>query len=175
VSAAAAVPSALPINRDGIPGDIADLPQWVGWQWEWIADDERWTKVPLNPLTGKHASSTNAITWATLDVALAFARREGSPGVGFVVTPDDPYVGIDLDKCRDPETGDIEPWAVAIIARFNSYAEITPTGTGVRVWIRTETGLLPDGSRGRRKGKVEIYGAHRFFTVTGQRVDGDTP
>jgi primase-polymerase (primpol)-like protein len=76
VSAATAVPSALPVNRDGIPSDIANRPQWVGWRWERIADDERWTKVPLNPLTGKHASSTNAQTWATLDVALAFAERE---------------------------------------------------------------------------------------------------
>ncbi len=155
--------------------EIAEMPQWVCWRWEWIADDERWTKVPINALTGRRASSTRRATWSALDIALAFAQREGLPGVGFVVTASDAYVGIDLDKCRGPETGRIEPWARVMIERFDSYTEITPTGTGVRVWIRTSSGLLPDGSNGRRKGGVEIYGANRFFTVTGHRLNGDAP
>jgi primase-polymerase (primpol)-like protein len=167
-----APPGTLPVNPDGIAAELMARPQWVSWGWEWVADDQRWTKVPYDSKTGMRASSTNPATWATIEAALAYTQRESLPGIGFVVTADDPYVGIDLDKCRDPQTSAIAPWAAEIVARFDSYTEITPTGTGLRVWITTESGLLPDGVKGRRKGGIEVYAAGRFFTVTGQRIDG---
>jgi putative DNA primase/helicase len=169
---AGAPPSSLPVDPDGISAELVARPQWVGWEWEWIADDERWTKVPRNPTTGHRASSTDRATWASFGVALDFARSLELPGIGFVVTAHDPYVGIDLDKCRDASTGAIEPWASAIVDRFGSLTEITPTGTGLRIWITTHDGLLPDGVKGRRKGQIEIYAAGRFFTVTGHRLKG---
>lgn len=53
--------------------------------------------------------------------------------VGFVFTRDDPFVGIDLDHCRDPETGKIKPWALEIVAKLNSYSEVSPSGTGLHI------------------------------------------
>lgn len=155
---------------DAIPADLVALPQWVCWRWEWIPADGRWTKIPVNAANGRPASTTAPATWTTFVDALAFARRAGLPGVGFVVTEGDPFVGIDLDKCRDPQTGEIDAWAGQLIETFDSYTEISPSGTGVRIWIRTTTGLLPDGSHGKRKGKIEAYGAWRYFTVTGHRL-----
>jgi putative DNA primase/helicase len=167
---AGAPPRTLAVIDENIPTDLTERPQWVGWQWVWIPDDARWTKVPLDAKTGRRASSTNPATWATFAAALAAAERRGWPGVGFVVTRDDPYVGIDLDDCLDPETGELAPWAAAIIADFDSYTEVTPSATGLRIWIRTETGLLPGGEDGRREGPIEAYGAARYFTVTGHRL-----
>ena len=69
-----------------------------------------------------------------------------------MVTRDDPYVGIDLDDCRNPETGEIAAWAQEIIDRFDSYTEVSPTGTGVRILIRTATGLLPGDERRSAQG-----------------------
>lgn len=83
--------------------------------------------------------------------------------MGYVLSPNDPYVGIDLDKCRDPHSGRIEPWAKAIVKRLDSYTEISPSGTGLRIFIR---GTLP--AHGRRKGHIEIYSQARFLTITGQ-------
>jgi hypothetical protein len=40
--------------------------------------------------------------------------------------------GIDLDGCIDPATKKVLPWAKAIIKRFNTYAEYSPSGTGVK-------------------------------------------
>jgi primase-polymerase (primpol)-like protein len=133
--------------------------------------DGRWTKPPIDPVTGHRARSNDPNTWATFDATLASARRWHLPGIGFVVTRQDPYIGIDIDRCRDPETGNVEHWASDIIAQFGSYTEVTPSSAGVRVWIRVEgQRLLPDGSAGRRNGAVEIYGTGRFFTVTGHPV-----
>jgi primase-polymerase (primpol)-like protein len=74
---------------------------------------------------------------------------------------------VDLDDCRDPETGTGANWATAIIDQLDSYTEVSPSGTGYHVLI---DGELPDGRN--RKGDVELYESARFFTVTGEHVSG---
>ena len=90
-------------------------------------------------------------------------------GVGFVVTKEDDFVGFDLDKCIDPKTGEIEPWALKIVQTINSYTERSPSGTGLRIMAR---GVLPVGPR--RKGGFEIYDSGRYFTITGDHLK-ETP
>ena len=89
------------------------------------------------------------------------------PGIGFVFTADDPYYGIDLDGCRDPETGEIEKWAKKMIKALDSYSEVSPSGSGVHIIGK---GTLPPG--GRKRGSFECYDSGRFFTVTGEHLDG---
>jgi primase-polymerase (primpol)-like protein len=72
---------------------------------------------------------------------------------------------VDVDGCRDPETGEIESWALEIAAELDSYAEASPSGTGLKVFLRGE---LPSGRR--RKGSIEMYDRGRFFTTTGHRL-----
>lgn len=119
------------------------------------------SKRPISPHTGGAASSTNPTTWGTYAEALAIVRRGDADGVGFVLTADDPYICVDLDKCRDVRTGEIEPWASDIIERLDSYAELSPSGTGVHVWL---TGAYP-GER-HRTGHIEMYTAERYITMT---------
>jgi primase-polymerase (primpol)-like protein len=83
-----------------------------------------------------------------------------------VFTDDDPIVGVDLDDCRDPETGDVDDVALDIIERLDSYTEVSPSGTGYHVLI---TGELPEGRN--RRGSIELYDTARFFTVTGDHVE----
>jgi putative DNA primase/helicase len=138
-------------------------------------------KIPINPQTESKASATNPDTWGGFEECLAAlplnlekweqenpdAYRGG--GLGFVFASDDPYVGIDLDHCRDPESGEITALAKKIIETLASYAEVSPSGTGVHVWAQ---GPLPQGRR--KKGPVEMYASSRFFTVTGWHLP-DTP
>jgi hypothetical protein len=84
-----------------------------------------------------------------------------------VLTQANPFVGVDLDHCRDPETGAIEKWAREIIAFLWSYTEVTPSGTGFRIFLRAT--LPPEG---RKHGRVELYDDRRFLTVTGWHVPG---
>ena len=147
----------------------AEYPQWVAWKY--VERDGKTTKSPINPHTGEFASSTDASTWGMLDEAVAACSRDSDlAGVGFVFTAEDPYCGVDLDDCRDPESGQLKDWAQAIVEHLASYTEISPSATGLKVFLQ---GSKP-GSRCRKAyhdGEVEIYDRDRFFTVTGQRLD----
>lgn len=143
-----------------VPTDLKRLDRWVCWKAE--ARGGKLTKIPVDPKTGQNASATDPVTWASFLVALK-ARRTCGGGIGFVLGAG--IVGVDLDHCRDAETGVIEPWAVEIIRKLNGYTELSPSGTGVHVIVR---GKLPEGRR--RKGNVEMYDSGRFFTVTGRAL-----
>jgi hypothetical protein len=78
----------------------------------------------------------------------------------------DGLIGVDLDGVRDTHTGSLDPWAEEELARLRSYAEVSPSRTGVRGFAEGE---LPIGRR--KRGNVEVYDRPRFLTVTGHRLD----
>lgn len=150
------------------PKVLRILRQWVAWKV--VERNGNPTKLPINPANGDPASSTDPATWSSFDEAVAACRRcDGLAGVGFVFTAADPYCGIDLDDCRDPETGAIAPWGQAIIDEIASYAEISPSGTGVKMFVQARK--LENRCRTRiEDGEIEIYDKGRFFVVTGQHI-----
>ena len=131
------------------------------------------TKVPICPMTGTNASTTEPTTWADFDKACTFYEDfvddGGSHGLGFILRDD--LIGVDLDGCRDAETGEVAEWATTIIDLLGSYTEISPSGTGIRIFCKGKP--QPKGSN-RRKGDVEIYDCNspRYLTVTGWHLDG---
>jgi putative DNA primase/helicase len=144
------------------PSELRTIDQFVCWRKE--DRDGDITKVPYSAYGGR-ASSINPKTWAPFDEAVAVSARYD--GIGFVFTEDDPYAGIDLDKCRDPETGDIAQWARKIVNALDSYTEISPSGTGLHIFVKA---TLP--GRNNRKGPLEMYESGRYFTLTGEHLDG---
>ena len=61
--------------------------------------------------------------------------------------------------------------AQTIITEVDSYAEVSPTRTGVKILLRGE---LPSKHKTKNKtGTVEIYTRGRFFCVTGHRIAGE--
>jgi putative DNA primase/helicase len=158
---------------ENIPEPLTERPQWVCWRRE-IRDDKP-TKVPYTPGTERRASSTELMTWSTFEEALA-AYEAGEPpydGIGFVFCNADPFVGVDLDDCRNSESGEVASWAQDIIDRVKEgYVEASPSGTGVHIIVE---GAIR-GGRTRKKvrlhgevvGQVEMYGHGKFFTVTGR-------
>ena len=151
------------VEITAIPEGIKGLSQWVVWQYEW--NGKKWTKVPYDASTGAMADSTKSKTWS--DFAQALCVQDSYDGIGFVVTKDDPYMGIDLDDCLN------EPWALDMIEDLDSYTEITPSGDGYRVWVEASK---PDGMGCKKElfhdNKVEVYDHSRYFTVTGQVCQG---
>lgn len=160
IEAGAERPQALAVEPAGIPAELRECSQWVAWRYE--RRGEKWTKVPIDPKTGRMASSTDAATWASFDEAFALYQRGAADGVGFVFSTDDPFCGVDLDDCLDQASGDLLPWAAEIVRALNSYTEVSPSGTGVKIYVRAK---LPPG--GNRRGQVEMYDCKRFFCVTG--------
>ncbi|WP_132061069.1 phage NrS-1 polymerase family protein [Halorussus amylolyticus] len=155
----------MSVDASILPDELCEREQWVCWKEE--ERDGKATKIPVTPGSGGFASSTDSETWTELKTALEYVEAGNADGVGFVFTDDDPIVGVDLDDCRDPETEDSDEAARDIIERLDSYTEVSPSGTGYHVLIK---GDLPEGRN--RRGSFELYETVRFFTVTGNHVDG---
>lgn len=154
-------------HPDVVPEDLRRLVQWVCW------DDCDGRKVPVNPRRGGNAASDNRATWATFDTAVSAYLRGGLSGVGFVFTESDVFTGIDLDDCIDGDGVIRKPWAVDVIESCRTYAEVSPSGTGVKLFAR---GKMP-GGHGRKiimpdGGAIELYDRRRYFTVTTWRLPG---
>ena len=159
-------PIAPPVDEAGIPDDLKALPRWVGWKYE--SRKGKWAKPPFRCGGAGKASVTDPAHWGTFAAALDAYRRRGWDGVGFVFAASDPFSGVDLDDCRDAESGRLDPRADRIIRSLDSYTEVSPSGTGVKVVV---AGKLP-GKPGRREEGIEIYSDARYFTMTGHRLDG---
>jgi putative DNA primase/helicase len=169
IESAAGRPKALPVNPAGIPGELKERLQWVAWRFE--RRDAKWTKVPINPRTGRRADSTNPSTWGTFEEALAYSQAHQLDSVGYVFIADDPYTGTDLDDALDPETGTVAEWAIPIVGELGSFTEVSPSGTGIKILVRARM----NGKRCRcvyQGNKIEIYDRDRFFALTGQMLAG---
>ena len=150
-----------------MPAELKALRQWVTWRYELRPGKDKPAKAPYQPRTGHRARTDVPATWGTFAQALARYPHGGYAGLGFVFTAGDPYCGIDLDDCRDPETGEIvASWAWEIVKELQSYTEVSPSGRGLHILVRA---TLPDHA-GRKQGAVEVYDAGRYFAVTGERL-----
>ena len=162
-------PARLEVIAENIPERLRKLRRWVVWRWH--RRKGKWDKPPLQT-NGAFASVDDSSTWCSFDDAKAAFQSGQFDGIGFVlgyvVDEDVTYVGVDLDNCRDPQTGEIQDWGAAHLAVLNTYAEVSPSGEGVKALaIGTLPG--PDRNESARLG-VEMYRGNRYFTVTGHRL-----
>jgi hypothetical protein len=100
--------------------------------------------------------------FATFDNAVARFRADRLRLDGLGIVLGNGLCGVDLDRCRDVDTGELSPWAQEAVAELDTYAEVSPSGTGVKLFA---FGAVPTGRR--KRGNVEVYDGDRFFTVTG--------
>lgn len=155
---------------ENIPALLREHDRWF----LWTLDGEA-RKVP-RAVRSPHGTSINAHNpkhWCSLDKLLSAKEKLNGPGFELGPVEGGPtFAGVDLDGCRDPVTGKIDEWAQGIIAYFNSYTEISPSGTGVKIFL---TGALAEEDVSQRKVyKLEIYDRLRYFTVTGHHL-ANTP
>jgi putative DNA primase/helicase len=167
------------IIYDNIPEELKVIPHWVNYKREprggadyeltkipWYPhQDPKLTKVPYRP-NNVTADSSDPRTWSTYQACVdAFENGQFKfDGIGFEFGKSE-YCGIDIDKCRNPETGEIDPAAQYLIDHLDSYTEISPSGTGIHIIVKA---TLPPGRR--RVGCFEMYNDKRFFTVTGRTL-----
>lgn len=145
---------------EAIPDPLTCIHQWVNWRYALASG--KWTKVPYQP-DGSAASSTDPATWSSFEyVQIAYEGR-AFDGVGYVLAADDPFVAFDFDHCVE-DGRIIDPKVVGYVALLDSYTEITPSGTGLRVIVR---GKLV--GQDRKQGNYECYDDKRFVTITGRR------
>lgn len=164
----------LDVRPEEIPPELRALPC-VLWRAE-PRGDAKPAKVPYrvtNPTI--RASSTDPSTWATFaDAVEAYGVLADLPsdrcrgpvaGVGVVLTRAAWFTCIDLDRVIDDERV-LDPRAVRIVERCDSWTEMSPSGTGLHVFVR---GAVQNAIKGDQ---IEVYTADRYIAITGHRWPG---
>lgn len=164
---------------DHVPKSITIKRNWCVYR----RDGDR-PKVPHAPAGYKMAWSIPA-NWITFEQArnayiagleLPEGHKNRFDGIGFFISREkdaklDIY-GIDLDHCRNKETGEIDQWAKDVLNKLNSYSEISPSGEGIHIFVR---GMLPEGTKNtndrmKDKNRIEVFVDKHHITVTGNRL-----
>lgn len=176
---------------EDFPPYLGSLPQWVVWG-GWVREGKKPKKMPVSVLNEKGAKSNDPNTWSTLkrveefigrkstirlwDPATKTTQNQKPAGFLFALREGDGVAGIDLDDCRNPETGKLTPEAEEIVARFaGTYMEVSPSGKGIRIFGFGTPGAT--GTNVDRENKwIELYDyrSPRFLSVTGNRLPQST-
>jgi putative DNA primase/helicase len=154
---------------DNIPQILKEQSNWVVWG---IKDAP--PKAPFNPaslLAGYTSPAKAGVkeTWSDYCAAILCVKRGLAQGIGFEFEGNDLY-GIDLDNVIDKH-GALMPEAKDIVGSLDSYTEISPSGTGLHIFV-----FAPESEITRHRKKdhfLEIYNKGRYFTVTGN-IYGNT-
>jgi hypothetical protein len=155
---------------------LIERPQWAIWRWTQRVNGQ-WQKPPfMATQPGRYANVKDPTTWTDYTTASTAARAGHGDGISYILTEDDPCAAIDLDHCRNIDTHSIDVWAQNFLeAGRDSYSEITPSGTGVRIWG------LAEGAPLNKKFTLSIDGkdiaaelfrhTSKALTITGYRLD----
>lgn len=151
-----------------IPEELKANGQFCLWKYEQDKNG-RPTKVPYNPNnTNYHASVSDPGTFSTYEEAMAALGTNNTfSGIGIRVNGD--LVGVDIDHCVN-EAGELDERAKAIMDTLSSYTEISPSGHGVRIFLKAEYIAYDKDTYYIKHGDLEVYipgYTNRFLTVTG--------
>ena len=157
------------------PTGLAEMiarPNWVGYKREARPGESKPTKIPYqvaqergSDVKAKAGDPSTWDTWPRLAEALAAGRFDGA---GYEFHAGEGLVGIDIDNCRDAATGALTPLARAAICLADTYAEPSPSGTGIHIIGKGELPRpeIAEDRQGKNQGGREMYGGAHFFTMT---------
>lgn len=152
--------------------DINELKKmkiWVCWCLSLDRNSGKMRKIPINPVTGEPARSNDPNTWGTYNQAVEARDYNKYSGIGYMFCPEAGIVGVDIDHCFDKETCHFNEIAAAILAKQPTYAEMSPSGTGIHLLY---TAPKPKGGCRNADNGVEMYDNGRYFTYTGEKIEG---
>lgn len=141
-----------------IPAELRDIKQWL------VSGAN---KIPISPLTGVYTDVHRRDLYVSYSQAVEYALQYGME-IGFVLTPDDPFTVIDLDKPDETLTPEERQRIVErqkqIYEAFLSYTELSRSREGVHIWCRGSV------TRGVRRDGVELYPQDRYMITTGLTI-----
>jgi primase-polymerase (primpol)-like protein len=158
----------LGIQTGHIPQELKTYTQWVCWRYMDRGEGRKPDKQPVNPRSLANAGVHWTNTWTAFEIAYATYlqyRSTGIYGIGFVLTPTDPYVAIDLDSCVQED--EIESKAGQVIHDLGSYTELSPSGHGIHILV-----ACPEFQDNVRRQDIEVYSHSRYVTFTGHHIAG---
>ena len=156
-----------------VPKILISTPQWAIWKSIPQPSRVKPLKVPFM-VSGQPADTKQPDNWGEFETAYeAWNKHQGQyNGLGFLFTATDQFAGLDIDNCV--VDGVILPFAMEIIKDFNTYTEFSPSGTGVKLFIRTGWKPPLNTRQGIRTNGMELYYNWRYFTVTGKPIPGSS-
>ena len=133
-----------------LPQELKDYPHFCGWKYE-TRNGSR-TKVPKS-VKGHNADNSNLDDFCSFSEIIG--HMDKYDGIGIAIAGD--MAAIDIDHCI--EDGVLSDMASEIVSKVNSYTEISPSGTGIRLIGKTH-GFTYDKERyyiNNRKYGLEVY------------------
>lgn len=160
------------IPRRGIvaPTFLQEIPGWLVWKYEQVTGEAKPRKVPYYVGGGRRhgvqGSPDDRAKLVAFDQAAVALQSGKWAGVGLAMLPEWGLVGLDFDHCVADDK--VLPDVQRLVA--GTYAEMSPSGNGVRAFMR---GALAD-----RKSRAdaaqfgfEVFHAKGFLTFTGHVLD----
>ena len=151
-----------------VPDSLVDEEVWICYQIRGESkkpiDPNRPSKVV--PISVKETSYAVCFQDA-LDAVHESRQSPGASmdGVGILLDADEELTLIDVDGVVDD--GEIESWVHDMIVDIDTFAELSPSGTGVHLILRDPVGIDEEYST---KDKIETYTCKRYATFTGARL-----
>src|SRR6056297_3084670 len=110
--------------RVNVPDAMRQYRQFINWRQ--VGGD----KLPVDA-NGEVISAQDASKWLSYDDASATGRP-----IGFVFTPQDPFVFVDLDGCRTAPGGPLSDFATTVRSWFpHAGVETSISGTGMHLFV----------------------------------------
>ncbi len=150
-------------TAETLPAALTNLRAWLTWKYVQKSGEPKPSKMPYyangSVRKGTHGSAADRAALVTFEEACAAAKKYKRTGVGLAMLPENGLVALDFDGCI--KDGEIDPQVSALVA--GTYAEISPSGLGVRAFMH---GTLTDH---KTKG-FEVFHGKGFVTVTGKSI-----
>ena len=175
-----------------VPPPVAIAAERIFHAWHYEGDQKK-----PDPLPGGASTSVDKLAAGSYGEAYAHMTATGGDRLACALTllsTGQSVAGVDLDNCRNKETGEIKRWAQEVITLFDSYTEVSPSGTGVKIFFILDAADLPviemaitqsrtgPGSRHARKWTwttvkkhppaIELFVSKRWFAYTGLHLIG---
>ena len=162
------VRAVAPALRDvRVPEPLREVPGWLIWRFEHFVGEAKPRKIPFwadgTRRHGTQGGPQDRDRLTTFVAARDAAMRLGFDGVGFAPLPNFGFSFLDIDKCVDIH-GNIPKEIEQIVSR--TYAEYSPSGTGIRVALRGDLGNHKSYATPDQYG-FETFSASGFVTFTG--------
>jgi hypothetical protein len=153
-----------------VPDELQALPGWLVWRYEQHPGEPKPRKVPYYVDGGRRygvqGSPQDRGKLTTFAMARDEAMKRGFDGIGLALMPDWGVTALDFDKCVGPN-GVMPHEIVEIIG--DTYSEYSPSGEGVRAFVRGDLGNHKSHAEGDRYG-FETFNTNGFVTITGRHT-----
>lgn len=149
------------------PAALRDLKGWLVWRWVQRPGRPKALKMPYY-LSGSvrnktHGSVEDRRLLVSFEEAKAFAEKHDFAGVGLALMPEFGITALDFDNCV--KDGVIDPRVEKLTS--GTYAELSPSGTGVRAFMLGESPDSKDSTPVDGSFGFETFHAKGFVTFTG--------